>query len=156
MRSNPTVNPPNEPVWPGRPRPLGATWDGEGTNFAVFAEEAEAVELCLFDERGAERRLELPEVTAHTWHGYVPGIVPDQRYGFRVHGPFDPRRGLRFNPAKLLLDPYARAIEGNVRWNRAIFPYPLGDPDLDLAPDYTDSGPFMPKSVVIDPWFIWD
>src|SRR6266536_1568947 len=97
-----------EPVWPGRPRPLGATWDGEGTNFAVFSEEAEAVELCLFADDGSEGRLGLPEVTAHTWHGYVPGVGPDQRYGFRVHGPFDPRRGLRFNPAKLLLDPYAR------------------------------------------------
>src|SRR6266540_488946 len=148
-----TVIPTNQPVWPGRPRPLGATWDGEGTNFAVFAEEAEAVELCLFDERGAERRLELPEVTAHTWHGYVPGIGPDQRYGFRVHGPFDPRRGLRFNPAKLLLDPYARAIEGMVDWDGSVFGYRVGADDL--VADDRDSAPHVPKSVVVHEGFPW-
>src|SRR6266540_1553909 len=148
-----TVIPTNQPVWPGRPRPLGATWDGEGTNFAVFAEEAEAVELCLFDERGAERRLELPEVTAHTWHGYVPGIGPDQRYAFRVHGPFDPRRGLRFNPAKLLLDPYARAIEGMVDWDESVFGYRVGADDL--VADDRDSAPHVPKSVVVHEGFPW-
>jgi len=147
------VNPANGPVWPGRPRPLGATWDGEGTNFAVFAEEAEAVELCLFDRRGAERRLELPEVTAHTWHGYVPGIGPDQRYGFRVHGPFDPRRGLRFNPAKLLLDPYARAIEGFVDWDPSVFGYRTDAGDLVL--DDRDSAPHVPRSVVVHDGFPW-
>ncbi len=143
-------------VWPGQPYPLGATFDGTGTNFSLFSEVAERVELCLFDEEGVEVRLDLPEQTALCWHGYVPNVRPGQRYGFRVHGPYDPRRGLRCNPAKLLLDPYARAIEGEVRWNRAIFPYQLGDPDLDLAPDPTDSGPFVPRSVVIDPWFVWD
>ncbi|HEY4028582.1 MAG TPA: glycogen debranching protein GlgX [Candidatus Dormibacteraeota bacterium] len=143
-------------IWPGDPYPLGASFDGTGTNFSLFSEVADRVELCLFDEDGAETRLDLPEQTALCWHGYVPNVRPGQRYGFRVHGPYDPNRGLRCNPAKLLLDPYAKAIEGNVRWNRAIFPYPLGNPDLDKAPDHTDSGPFMPKSIVIDPWFIWD
>jgi glycogen operon protein len=135
---------------------LGANFDGTGTNFSIFSEVAERVELCLFDEDGTETRMDLPEQTALCWHGYVPNVRPAQRYGFRVHGPYNPNRGLRCNAAKLLLDPYAKAIEGNVRWNRAIFPYPLGDPDLDQAPDHTDSGPFMPKSIVIDPWFLWD
>jgi glycogen operon protein len=143
-------------TWPGEPYPLGANFDGTGTNFSIFSEVAQRVELCLFDEDGTETRVDLPEHTALCWHGYVPNVRPGQRYGFRVHGPYDPNRGLRCNPAKLLLDPYAKAIEGDVRWNRAIFPYPLGDPDLDQAPDHTDSGPFMPKSVVIDPWFIWE
>ena len=143
-------------IWPGDPYPLGASFDGTGTNFSIFSEVAERVELCLFDEEGTEVRMDLPEQTALCWHGYVPNVRPGQRYGFRVHGPYDPRRGLRCNAAKLLLDPYAQAIEGSVRWNRAIFPYPLGDPDLDQAPDHTDSGPFMPKSIVIDPWFIWE
>ncbi|HEX8135266.1 MAG TPA: hypothetical protein VF880_17780, partial [Actinomycetes bacterium] len=89
----------HEPVWPGQPRPLGASWDGDGTNFAVFAEDADAVELALFDEEGRERRIRLPEVTAHVWHGYVPEVRPGQRYGFRVHGPNDPDRGHRHNPA---------------------------------------------------------
>ena len=143
-------------IWPGEPYPLGASFDGTGTNFSIFSEVAGRVELCLFGEDGRETRLDLPEQTALCWHGYVPNVRPGQRYGFRVHGTYDPRRGLRCNAAKLLLDPYAKAIEGDVRWNRAIFPYPLGDPDLDQAPDLTDSGPFMPKSVVIDPWFIWE
>jgi isoamylase len=142
-----------EPIWPGRPRPLGATWDGEGTNFAVFAEQADAVELCLFGEDGTERRLELPEVTAHTWHGYVPGVGPEQRYGFRVHGPYDPRRGLRCNPAKLLLDPYARAIEGVVDWDDVVFGYRVGDDDL--VPDERDSAPHVPRSVVVHDGFPW-
>src|SRR5688500_12900237 len=95
--------------WPGRPHPLGATPDGEGTTFSLFSENADAVELCLFDDDGTETRVELPEVTAHRFHGYLPGIRAGQRYGFRVHGPFDPANGHRFNPAKLLIDPYARA-----------------------------------------------
>jgi len=143
-------------IWPGEPYPLGANFDGTGTNFSIFSEVARRVELCLFDEDGAETRLDMPEQTALCWHGYVPNARPGQRYGYRVHGPYDANRGLRCNPAKMLLDPYAKAIEGNVRWNRAIFPYPLGNPDLDLAPDPTDSAPFMPKSIVIDPWFIWE
>jgi len=142
-------------IWPGEPYPLGASFDGTGTNFSIFSDVAERVELCLFNEEGIEAREDLPERTALCWHGYLPNVRPGQRYGFRVHGPYDPRRGLRCNPAKLLLDPYAKAIEGNVRWNRAIFPYAFGEPDLDLVVDSTDSGPFMPKSVVIDPWFLW-
>ena len=122
-----------EPVWPGQPRPLGATWDGEGTNFAVFAEGADAVDLALFDQTGVERRLPLPEVTAHTWHGYVPEVGPGQRYGFRVHGAYDPERGERRNPAKLLLDPYARAIEGMVDWDDSVFGYKVGGDDLHLG-----------------------
>jgi glycogen operon protein len=143
-------------IWPGEPYPLGASFDGTGTNFSLFSEIGERVELCLFEEDGTETRVDLPEQTALCWHGYVPNVRPGQRYGFRVHGRYAPRRGQRCNPAKLLLDPYATAIEGNVRWNRAIFPYQLGDPDLDQTPDHTDSGPFMPKSVVVDPWFLWD
>src|SRR5437660_1562389 len=143
-------------IWPGEPYPLGANFDGTGPSFSTCSEVAGRVERRLFDEDGTETRMDLPEQTALCWHGYVPNVRPGQRYGFRVHGPYDPNRGQRCNAAKLLLDPYAKAIEGNVRWNRAIFPYPLGDPDLDQAPDHTDSGPFMPKSIVIDPWFIWD
>src|SRR5499427_2683912 len=143
-------------IWPGEPYPLGANFDGTGTNFSIFSVVAVPVKKKLFDEDGTETRMDLPEHTALCWHGYVPNVRPGQRYGFRVHGPYDPNRGLRCNAAKLLLDPYAKAIEGDVRWNRAIFPYPLGDPDLDQAPDHTDSGPFVPKSIVIDPWFIWE
>ena len=143
-------------IWPGEPYPLGASFDGTGTNFSIFSEIADRVELCLFDEDGGEARLDMPERTALCWHGYVPNVRPGQRYGYRVHGPYDPRNGRRCNPAKLLLDPYAKAIEGSVRWNSAIFPYPIGEADMDLRSDRTDSGPFMPKSVVIDPWFLWD
>jgi glycogen operon protein len=139
-------------IWPGRPRPLGATWDGEGTNFAVFSEGAEAIELCLFDESGAEIGLELPEVTAHTWHGYVPRLEPGQRYGFRAHGPYEPRHGLRFNPAKLLLDPYARAIEGMVDWDDSVFGFRPGHDD---QPDPRDSAAHVPRSVVVHDGFPW-
>jgi isoamylase len=142
-----------EPIWPGRPHPLGATWDGEGTNFAVFSEHGEAVELCLFDLDGGERRLSLPEVTDHVWHGYVPGVGPGQHYGFRVHGPYEPERGHRFNPAKLLLDPYARAIEGEVSWDDPVFGYRIGDDDL--VPDDRDSAASVPRSVVAHDAFPW-
>jgi isoamylase len=142
-----------EPIWPGRPHPLGATWDGEGTNFAVFSEHGEAVELCLFDDDGAERRLALPEVTAHVWHGYVPEVGPGQRYGFRVHGPYEPNRGHRFNAAKLLLDPYARAIEGRVGWDESVFGYRVGGDDL--TPDDRDSAGHVPRSVVAQDNFPW-
>jgi isoamylase len=142
-----------EPIWPGRPHPLGATWDGEGTNFAVFSEHGEAVELCLFDDDGAERRLALPEVTAHVWHGYVPEVGPGQRYGFRVHGPYEPNRGHRFNAAKLLLDPYARAIEGRVGWHESVFGYRVGGDDL--TPDDRDSAGHVPRSVVAQDNFPW-
>jgi isoamylase len=115
-------------VLPGQPFPLGATFDGIGTNFSVFSESADAVELCLFDEEGDEVRVELPEVTAFCWHGYLPNVGIGQRYGFRVHGPWAPEQGHRFNPSKLLLDPYAKAIEGQVSWNEAVFPYCLDAP----------------------------
>src|SRR5690606_23934519 len=103
----------------GEPYPLGATWDGVGTNFSVFSEVAERVELCLFDDDGTESRVDLPEVDGFVWHGYLPGIMPGQRYGLRVHGPYRPEHGHRCNPAKLLLDPYGKAVEGSVRWNEA-------------------------------------
>jgi isoamylase len=148
------VTPGPEPVWPGQPRPLGASWDGAGTNFAVFAEGADAVELALLDESGRERRVRLPEVTAFVWHGYVPEVRPGQRYGFRVHGPYDPDSGRRYNPAKLLLDPYARAIEGEVDWDPSMFGYPVGGDDL--VPDDRDSAPHAPLSVVVhDSGFPW-
>ncbi len=103
-------------IWPGSPYPLGATYDGTGTNFALFSEVAERVELCLIDDEGGEERIPLTEVDAFVWHGYLPGISPGQRYGYRVHGPYDPAHGHRCNPAKLLLDPYAKAIEGQIDW----------------------------------------
>jgi len=121
----------------------------------LFSEVAERVELCLFDDIGAERRIDLPEVTAYCWHGYVPGVRPGQRYGYRVHGPYDPARGQRCQPAKLLLDPYARAIEGQPRWGQELFAYRLGGPEGDLEPDHTDSAAAMPKSVVVDDAYDW-
>ncbi|MGZ4292534.1 MAG: glycogen debranching enzyme, partial [Gaiellaceae bacterium] len=108
-------------VWPGRPFPLGATWDGEGTNFSLFSEHAERVELCLFDG-DRETRVELSEVAAHNWHCYIPGIGPGRRYGYRVHGPYEPDKGLRFNPKVLLVDPYAKAFDGPERWDDASSP----------------------------------
>jgi isoamylase len=147
-------------VWPGRPFPLGPEWDGEGTNFSIFSEHAERVELCLFDEDDNEERVELTERTAFNWHGYLPGVGPGRRYGFRVHGPYDPMNGHRFNPAKLLIDPYAKSIEGKVRWKRAnVLPYvpdPKAGDDADLVPDHTDDAEAIPKSVVIDPTFDWE
>jgi isoamylase len=146
-------------VWPGDPFPLGATFDGRGTNFSLFSEVATTVELCLFDDQGRERRVPLPETTAFCWHGYLPGVKPGQRYGFRVRGPWSPADGLRANPAKLLLDPYARAIEGGVTWDDAIFGHVRKagntDPGVDGAPEERDSAPFVPRSVVIDPGFDW-
>ena len=140
--------------WPGSPYPLGATYDGIGTNFSVFSEVAEAVEVCLFDAASNEERVELTEVTGFCWHGYLPGVGPGQRYGIRVHGPYDPAVGVRCNPAKLLLDPYAKAVTGDVRWDPALYPYPLGGDDL--ARDDSDSAPFMPtKGVVTNPYFEW-
>src|SRR5579885_2722897 len=145
-------------VLPGRPFPQGATWDGTGTNFALFSENAEKVELCLFDDPRAEetQRLELIEQTAHVWHAFLPGVHPGQIYGYRVHGPYDPERGLRFNPNKLLIDPYAKALAGKVNWKEPIFPYPLGNGDADLAMDASDSARGMPKCVVVNPYFDWD
>ena len=117
-------------VWPGRAYPLGATFDGTGTNFALFSEVAERVELCLFDDDGDETRIELTEVDAYVWHGYLPTVQPGQRYGYRVHGPYDPEQGLRCNPNKLLLDPYAKATAGEIDWDQALFGYDFGDPDV--------------------------
>jgi glycogen operon protein len=140
-------------VWPGEHAPLGATYDGVGTNFSLFSEVAEKVELCLFDDGGQEVRLELPEVTAFNWHGYVPGVGPGQRYGYRVHGPWAPSEGQRCNPNKLLLDPYAKAVEGLPRWNEAVYGYHFTHPDG--GPNEHDSGPFMPRSIVVNPYFDW-
>ncbi|HEY0804986.1 MAG TPA: alpha-amylase family glycosyl hydrolase, partial [Pseudonocardiaceae bacterium] len=140
-------------IWPGTSYPLGATFDGVGTNFALFTEVAERVELCLFDEDGTESRVGLHELDGFVWHGYLPGVGPGQRYGYRVHGPYDPASGQRCNPAKLLLDPYAKAIEGNVRWDPAVFAYPFGHPDQC---NDTDSAPHVPRSVVVNPYFSWD
>jgi len=140
-------------VRPGEPFPLGATWDGRGTNFAVFSEIAEAVDLCLFDDAGRETCVRLPERTAFCWHGYLAGVRPGQRYGFRVHGPWNPLQGQRCNPAKLLVDPYAKSIAGDIEWNEAVFPYPLGGDDLQA--DERDSAAYVPKSVVIDDSFEW-
>jgi isoamylase len=140
-------------ILPGYPYPLGAQFDGAGVNFSIFSEAAHKVELCLFDEQGNETRMELPEVTCFCWHGYIPGLQPGQRYGFRVHGPWDPGQGHRCIPSKLLLDPYAKAIEGQVQWNEAVFPYYFGKNPSDA--NTLDSAPFMPKSVVINPYFDW-
>ena len=145
-------------VLPGKSYPLGATWDGTGVNFAIYSERAERVELCLFNERDAPEaeRIEFRERTAHVWHGYLPTVAPGQLYGYRVYGPYDPEQGLRFNPSKLLIDPYATAIAGKVDWNAPIFPYVLGDPKEDLARDHVDSAPGMPKCVVVSPYFDWE
>jgi isoamylase len=136
----------------GDPYPLGATFDGKGTNMAVFSRIAERVELCLFDDRGHEDRVDLPEMTGYTWHGYLPGVGPGQRYGFRVHGPWDPASGRRCNPDKLLLDPYARAIEGSIAWGPDIFGHDLLTPTRRSE---TDSAPFVPRSVILGDTFDW-
>jgi glycogen operon protein len=139
-------------IWPGSAYPLGATYDGSGTNFALFSEVAERVELCLFDADGTEVRLDLPEMDGFVWHAFLPGGEPGQRYGYRVHGPYDPSRGHRCNPSKLLLDPYAKAIDGKFHWGQALFSYNFGDPQ---SPNIEDSAAAMPKSVVINPYFDW-
>jgi glycogen operon protein len=146
--------------WPGKPFPLGAAWDGEGTNFSLFSENAERVELCLFDEEGRETRIAVEERTAFNWHCYVPGVGPGQRYGYRVHGPYAPSEGHRFNPNKLVLDPYAKAVTGEVDWHAAnVLPYVPGtEPaeDADLVPDDEDDAHAMPKAVVIETDFDWE
>ncbi len=143
----------DQSIWPGRPYPLGATYDGVGTNFSVFSEVAERVELCLFDDAGHETRFDLPESSAFVHHGYLSGIVPGQRYGFRVHGPWAPALGLRSNPAKLLLDPYGKAVDGEVRYGRAaVFPYRMGD---ETRASTSDSARYMPRNVVSNPFFDW-
>ncbi|GGP39479.1 glycogen debranching protein GlgX [Streptomyces abikoensis] len=139
-------------VWPGQAYPLGATYDGAGTNFAVFSEAAERIELCLLHEDGSETAVELRETDAFVWHAYLPGVMPGQRYGFRAHGPYEPRRGLRCNSAKLLLDPYAKAVSGAVDWGEAVYGYPFGRPEKR---NDMDSAPHMMTSVVVNPYFDW-
>jgi isoamylase len=142
-------------IWPGEPFPLGATFDGKGTNFSLFSEVATRVELCLIDDDGdKETRIALPEVTALCWHAYVPGIKPGQRYGYRVHGPWAPEQGQWCNPNKLLLDPYAKAIDGEWTWNESIFPYHFDNPEGSR--NDLDSGPSIPKCVVVDDRFDWE
>ncbi len=147
--------------WPGEPFPLGAVWDGQGTNFSLFSENAERVELCLFDADGHEERVEIVDQTAHNWHCYLPGVGPGQRYGYRVHGRYAPAEGHRFNPNKLLIDPYAKAIDGTVDWDAAnALPYtPPEDgatDDADFEFDDEDSAPAIPKCVVVDESFNWE
>jgi isoamylase len=140
-------------LWPGQPFPLGASYDGAGTNFSLFSEVATGVDLCLFDDDGSEECIPLTEVTALCWHGYLPNVGPGQRYGYRVHGPYEPHNGHRCNSTKLLLDPYAKAVEGGVNWDPAVFGYPLGGDDL--VADRRDSAEFVPKAVVVNPFFDW-
>ncbi len=145
-------------IWPGRSYPLGATWDGEGVNFALFSENATAVELCLFDDPDATQeahRIRVEECTDHVWHVYLPEVRPGQHYGYRIHGPYEPEAGHRFNPAKLLLDPYAKAIAGSIDWSDALFAYRMGDPKADLSLNEDDNARYIPKCVVIDQAFTW-
>jgi len=141
----------------GQPFPLGATWDGLGVNFALFSANAQRVELCLFDAEGKQEleRIELPEYTDEVWHCYLPDVRPGTVYGYRVHGPYEPDAGHRFNPHKLLLDPYAKQIVGRLTWHDALFGYRIGDPDKDLSFDDRDSAPYAQKARVIDPAFTW-
>src|SRR5712671_763572 len=141
----------------GASYPQGATWDGVGVNFNIFSAHATRVELCLFDRTGQVEveRIELPEFTDEIWHGYVEGLGPGTVYGYRVHGNYEPEQGHRFNPNKLLLDPYARAHRGSLEWNDACFGYTVGSDAHDLSFDTRDSAPFVPKSVVIDAGFDW-
>jgi isoamylase len=144
-------------ILPGRPAPQGATYDGAGTNFALYSEHATRVEVCLFNGHGraaSEERITLPELTAHVWHGYIPDVEPGQLYGFRVHGPYEPDAGMRFNSNKLLIDPYARALHGAVDWSAPVFGYELGEDDRTF--DERDSGWGVPKGVVVDPSFDWE
>ncbi|MEM9946110.1 MAG: glycogen debranching protein GlgX [Cyanobacteria bacterium P01_D01_bin.36] len=145
-------------VWPGRSHPLGATWNGEGTNFALFSENATGVLLCLFDDAGTETQVRLPQVTNYIWHGFLPSVNPGQKYGFRVEGPYQPKNGHRFNVNKLLIDPYARALTGNIHFGAELFSFPVDDfenRDRDLAFSTTDSAAAMPKAVVVEPDFDW-
>ncbi|HEX2073434.1 MAG TPA: glycogen debranching protein GlgX [Geodermatophilus sp.] len=142
-------------VWPGSPTPLGAHWDGTGTNVALWSAGAQAVDLCLFDADGAEHRHRLQETTHQVWHGYLPGVGPGQRYGYRVHGGYDPAAGLRYNPAKLLLDPYARAVDGELTLHPALFGY-RGEAIDAAVPDPADSAPFVPRGVIVHDSFPWD
>ena len=138
--------------WPGDPFPQGATYDGRGTNFSLYSEGAERIDLCLFDDQGGETRLEMTEVHAFCHHVYLPGVGPGQRYGYRVHGPWAPNKGLRFNPHKLLLDPYGKAVDGPIEWGEEVYAYQMSDVD---EMDTSDSAANMPRSVVINPYFDW-
>jgi isoamylase len=140
-------------ICPGKSYPLGATFDGKGTNFSLFSEVAERVELCLFDEKGSSTPIDLPEVDGFCWHGYLPNVSPGQLYGYRVHGPWAPDKGQRCNSAKLLLDPYAKAVAGKVQWNEAVFPYKFSDPEGSINQE--DSAAFVPRCVVTDPGYEW-
>jgi isoamylase len=145
-------------VWPGTSYPLGATWDGLGVNFAIFSEHATGVELCLFDsptDRTESARIPLAEQTEMVWHGYLPDLRPGQLYGYRVHGPYAPEAGHRFNPAKVVIDPYAKAVARMVRWDESMFGFRLGDPKEDLSRDDRDNAAFAPLAAVIDPSFTW-
>ncbi|RFZ94108.1 glycogen debranching enzyme GlgX [Mucilaginibacter conchicola] len=142
-------------IYPGKPYPLGATWDGNGVNFALYADCATGVELCLFNDKQPEKRIKLSERTHQIWHCYLPDVKPGQFYGYRVDGPYDPQNGHRFNRNKLLMDPYAKSLSGRIDWHDSIFAYEIGNPDEDLSFSTTDSAPFMPKSVVVDPTFDW-
>ena len=144
-------------VLPGRPYPLGATWNGAGVNFALFSEHAEKVELCLFDPRGRREveRIALPEYTDSVWHGYLPDARPGLLYGYRVYGPYDPSNGHRFNHHKLLLDPYAAMLSGSIAWSDAHFGYRVGSARADLSFDRRDNAAGMPKCVVVDTAFTW-
>ena len=146
-------------VYPGSPYPLGATWDGKGVNFALYADNATGVELCLFNtpaDEAESAKIKITERSHQIWHCYVPDLKPGQLYGYRVHGPFEPQNGHRFNPKKLLIDPYAKAIAGTVNWSDAMFGYKMGDPEEDLSYSELDNMPFIPKCVVVDSNFNWE
>ena len=145
-------------VWPGEPYPLGATWDGQGVNFALFSQHATGVDLCLFEKTHdavESVKISLPERTDQIWHGYLPDVRPGQLYGYRVHGPYAPEEGHRFNPAQLLIDPYTKAISGTIKWSNALFAYRVGSPREDLEINTENSAGGIPKCVVVDPAFTW-
>src|SRR5947209_10528347 len=145
-------------VWPGRSYPLGPTWDGAGVNFALFSEHATKVELCLYDHVDAERethRIVLPECSDQVWHAYLPDGLPEQLYGYRVHGPYEPAKGHRFNPNKVALDPYAKAVGRDLRWDDSLFGYKVGDARADLSFDDRDDAAFAPLASVVDTAFTW-
>src|SRR5262249_25022016 len=146
-------------VWPGRPYPLGATWDGGGVNFGLFSEHATKVELCLFDSIDAKsesQRIALPEQDEFVWHGYLPGIQPGQLYGYRVHEPYETEKGHRFNANKILLDPYTRAVGRDLKWDDSLFGYKIGDEKADLSLDERDNAAFAPLGIVLDTAYTWD
>src|SRR5690348_986537 len=152
-----TLDPDSLEMQPGAPYPLGTTWDGNGVNFAIFSESSAAAQLCLMDFQGfREARIALSERTDQIWHAYLPGLAPGTRYNYRLSGPYDPAAGHRFNRYKLLLDPYARAIDGELRWDDALFGFPIGSRNADLTADRRDDADFMPAAVVVDRRFDWE